>query len=95
MNKYEVLYIIRNDIEDDQKAAVADKFATLVQSLGGTVESVDKWGTKKFAYTINNNLTEGYYVLMTIEADASAPQEIDRNMRNDEKVIRCMITAKS
>lgn len=94
MNKYEVLYIIRNDIEDDQKSATVDKFTALVESLKGTVESVDKWGTKKFAYTIANTLTEGYYVLMNILADPEAPAEIDRNMRNDEKVIRCMITSK-
>ncbi|MDD4839783.1 MAG: 30S ribosomal protein S6 [Clostridia bacterium] len=94
MNKYEVLYIIRNDIEDDQKTAVVDKFSSLVESLGGTVESVDKWGTKRFAYTIDNTQNEGYYVLMNITAQETAPAEIDRNMRIDEKVVRCMIVRK-
>lgn len=95
MNKYEILYIIQNDIEDDQKTAIVDKFSALVESLGGTVDSVDIWGTKKFAYTIANTMTEGYYVLMNITAqDNETAAEIDRNMRNDEKVIRCMIIRK-
>ncbi len=94
MNKYEVLYIVRNDIADDDKNAEVEKYSALVESLQGTVENVDKWGTKKFAYTINNNLTEGFYVLMNIIANEEAPAEIDRNMRNDEKIIRCMIVRK-
>lgn len=95
MKSYEILYIVRNDIDDETKLAIVDKFSELVTSLGGTVDSVDKWGTKKFAYTIGKTHTEGYYVLMLITADANAPAEIDRNMRNDERVLRCMITVKS
>ncbi|HKL94192.1 MAG TPA: 30S ribosomal protein S6 [Clostridia bacterium] len=95
MNKYEILYIIQNDIEDDQKTAIVNKFSSLVESLGGTVDSLEQWGTKKFAYTIANTQTEGFYVLMNISAkDNETAAEIDRNMRNDEKVVRCMIIRK-
>lgn len=96
MNNYEILYIVRNDIDDDQKKAEVDKYSALVESLGGSVESVDveKWGTRKFAYTINNTLTEGYYVLMNFSAEITVPAEIERNMHNDEKIIRSMILKK-
>lgn len=94
MNKYEILYIINNGIEDEAKQATIDKFAELVTTLGGSVVNIDKWGTRKFAYTIDNNKTEGYYVLMNIVANADAPAEIDRQMRNTDEILRQMIVRK-
>ncbi len=93
MNKYEILYIIRNDIEDDKKAAVVSKYEALVEKLGGKVESKDIWGTKKYAYQINKQ-NEGYYVLVNIECSVEAQNEIARQMGLDENVVRKMITRK-
>ena len=81
MNKYEILYIVENSLDDEAKAAVCEKFENAVVALGGTVANVDKWGTKKFAYPIDYK-TEGYYVLMNIEAAETVPAELDRQMRN-------------
>ena len=93
MNKYEVLYILQGDASDDAKNACADKFAALIADLGGTVSTVDKWGMRKFAYPINYK-TEGYYVLMNFEAASAVPAELERQMRNDENVVRFMVTKK-
>lgn len=93
MDKYEILYIIRSAVDDDQKNAVVEKFETLVGTLGGTVESVEKWGMKKFAYEIDKQ-TEGFYVLMNVECAKEVQIEIDRQMRNDESIIRQMIIKK-
>ena len=83
MNKYEILYIIQNGIDDDQKSSTVEKYSKLVETLNGKVESVDKWGTKKYAYPIDYK-NEGYYVLMNFEADDTVPAEIRRQMGNDE-----------
>ena len=91
MKNYEILYIIKNDIADDQKDAIIEKYSALVTSNGGTVEKIDKWGTKKFAYPINY-ITEGYYVLMAFTADTSIPAGIERQMRISDDIIRNMIT---
>lgn len=93
MDKYEVLYIIRCDVDDDKKAQVVEKFENLVATLGGTVDALDKWGMRRFAYEINKQ-TEGYYVLMNITCSKEAQSELDRFMRNDENVIRQMILKK-
>ena len=93
MNKYEVLYILQGDASEDVKNACADKFAALIADLGGAVSTVDKWGMKKFAYPINYK-TEGYYVLMNFEAEPAVPAELERQMRNDEIVVRFMVTKK-
>ena len=42
MNKYEILYIIQNGIDDDQKSSTVEKYSKLVETLNGKVESVDK-----------------------------------------------------
>lgn len=93
MDKYEVLYIIRCDIDDEKKLQVVEKFENLIASLGGTVDTLDKWGMRKFAYEINKQ-TEGYYVLMNITCSIEAQSELDRFMRNDENIVRQMILKK-
>lgn len=91
MNKYQLLFIIDNSIDDEAKDAVIEKFSSLIQELGGTVGMLDKWGTRKYAYPINFK-TEGYYVLMQFEADPTVPAEIDRQMRINDNVVRQLIT---
>lgn len=93
MDKYEVLYIIRGDVDDDKKNQVVEKFENLVSTLGGTVDVLDKWGMRKFAYEINKQ-TEGFYVLMNVTCSKDAQSELDRYMRNDENVVRQMIIKK-
>ncbi|MCI5819950.1 MAG: 30S ribosomal protein S6 [Acidaminococcus sp.] len=93
MNKYEMLYIIQNDVDDEVKNKIVEKYSKLVESLNGTVESVDKWGTKKYAYKINFK-SEGYYVLMNFTAADTVPQELSRQLGNDENVVREMIIRK-
>lgn len=92
MNKYEILYIIRCDIDDAQKEAIADKYEQLATSLG-TLESLDKWGMRKFAYEINKQ-SEGFYVLMNVECTVEARDEIDRQMGIDDAVVRRMFIKK-
>ncbi len=91
MNKYQLLFIIDNDIEDEAKDAIIDKFSNLVAELGGTVGMLDKWGTRKYAYPINFK-NEGYYVLMQFEAAPGVPAEIDRQMRINDNIVRQLIT---
>ncbi|MEG1508961.1 MAG: 30S ribosomal protein S6 [Clostridia bacterium] len=93
MNKYEVLYIIENDLTDEQKQAVVNKFQALVTDNGGVVANIDKWGTKRYAYPINDK-TEGYYILMNFEAQSSFPKEFERQIRIADETVRCMIIKK-
>lgn len=93
MKSYEVLYIIKADAADEVKESVIEKFSTLVTSLNGTVDTVDKWGLKKYAYPINYT-TEGYYVLMAFTAEENVPAEMNRQMRITDEVVRFMITCR-
>lgn len=93
MNKYEVLYILDAKIDDAAKDALVEKFKGVVESAGGSVESVDKWGVKKLAYEINFK-SEGYYVLMNFTANADLPQELERQMRITDEVMRFIVVKK-
>ena len=93
MNSYEVLYIVKPDMEEEARAALISKFSELVTNNGGEVENVDEWGSRKLAYAINY-ITEGYYVLMNFKAKSDFPAELDRLMRINENIMRNMIGAK-
>ena len=93
MNKYEVLYILDSKLDDAAKDAACEKYSALVKELGGEVESVDKWGVKKFAYEIDAK-TEGFYVLMNFSSAPEFPMELERRMRIDENVVRYMVVRK-
>lgn len=93
MNKYEILYIIRCDVEEDKRASLVQKYQDVVTGFSGTIDSVEELGMKKFAYEIDKR-PEGYYVLMNVTCPAETQFEVDRQMRNDENIVRQMIIAK-
>ena len=89
---YEVVYILDPALGEEGIAAMIEKFKALVETQG-TVSEVDEWGKRPLAYPIND-LTEGYYVLMTFTAEPSLPAKIDRVMKITEGVMRSMIICK-
>lgn len=94
MTKYEVLYILSSALDEAAVAAMADRFSELVVSKGGEVESVNKWGLKKFAYPIDFK-TEGYYVQMNFAiGDNTFVAEMERQMRIADEVVRYMVVRK-
>lgn len=93
MNKYEILYIIRCDVEEGKRTALVQKYQDVITSLSGTIDSIQEIGMKKFAYEIDKK-SEGYYVLMNVTCSADAQAELDRQMRNDESIVRQMILSK-
>lgn len=93
MNKYELLYIIDNSASDEQKNALVEKFKAFVESKNGTVENIDKWGTKKYAYPINFK-NEGYYVLMNFTAPSTIVKEMNSVMLVTENIVRQMFVKK-
>ena len=91
MNKYEVLYIITPEITEEATKAEIEKFSGIVAANGGEVTAVDEWGKRKLAYEIDYK-SEGYYVLMTFLSAPEFPSELERNFKNDESILRYMVT---
>ena len=91
MAKYEMLYLLNNELSDEAKDAKVAKFEKVVTSMGGSVISSDKWGAKKTAYPIKFK-NEAYYVLMTFEANGKIVEELKRIAGIDADVVRRLIT---
>lgn len=90
MEKYEVLYILANELDDDAKATTVDKLKAVVEDGAGVVSKIDKWGSRRLAYPINKK-NDGYYVLMTFEAAVEVPKELERIMKITDSVVRYMV----
>lgn len=89
---YEAFLVIDNSIGEEAVKAVVEKFTNLI-AANGTVESVDEWGVRKFAYLIND-MTEGYYVLYNFASAPEFPAELDRICNITDEVLRSLVISK-
>ena len=88
MNRtYEVMYIVRPDVEEADIDKLIEGFSGNVTHGGGEVKSVEKMGRRRLAYTVRK-FNDGFYVLMTIVAQGSLVAEIERRLRVSEQVIK-------
>jgi small subunit ribosomal protein S6 len=84
---YEVMFIIRPDVEDADLDKLIAGFEQTVTNGGGTVRSTEKLGRRKLAYTVRK-FNDGNYVLLTIDADGKLVAELERRLRVSEPVIK-------
>lgn len=90
MKKYEVMYILKANLEDAARQATIDSLNAIITNDGGVIESVDEWGLRDFAYEIDG-MTKGYYVVVTFNGTAAAVAEFERIARINKDVIRTMM----
>lgn len=90
MRNYEVMYILRPELEDSAITEMVEKFQNQVTEQGGTVEKVDNWGKRAFAYELEGK-REGTYVVMTFQAGSEVAEELRRVMKLNEDVLRCLV----
>ncbi len=74
-------------MSDSDVQKVADKFKSVVEDNGGSVEKAAKWDKRKLAYEVRG-YKEGNYVLMNFEAPATLPKELNRLMQISDDIIR-------
>lgn len=91
MRRYEVMIILDSDLEEKTIAPSLETFLNVIRSDGGTVNNVDLWGKRRLAYEINHK-TEGYYVVLDLEANPAAIAELDRQLNLNEAVVRTKVT---
>ena len=87
MKKYLGMYIIRPDFTEEQVDAVIEEINTVFTSRGGEILSVEKWGLRDLAYTIND-FNKGCYVKFFVNANNEGVSEFDRICNIKEEVIR-------
>ena len=91
MTRYEVMFIVRPDIEgDDAVDRQIERYGRLIVDNGGEVTGVDKWGKRRFAYEING-FTEGYYVVIQFRSGHAVVDELNRIMRISDDIVRHIV----
>jgi small subunit ribosomal protein S6 len=91
--EYELFYIIRPDIDEDQVRVAMDEVASLIAGHGGEMTKSSLWGRRRLAYPIAG-FNDGYYALKEISLPAEKVRELERQLRLDERVIRDLISLK-
>ena len=84
---YEVMFIVRPDVLDEDLDKLIAGLETTITAGGGAIRSVEKLGRRKLAYTVRK-FNDGNYVLLTVDADGKLIAEVERRLRVIEQVIK-------
>jgi small subunit ribosomal protein S6 len=88
MNRaYELMFIVRPDMAEEDLDKLIGTLEAAVPASGGTVRGVDKMGKRRLAYTVRK-FHDGMYVLMTVEGGGAMVHELERRLRVTEPVIK-------
>ena len=92
MRNYEIMYILKADLDDAAREAAMQDLQKLLEENGAKVTNVDtKLGLRDLAYPINDE-TKGFYVVLKVEADEAALYQFNRKVKINPAVLRHLVT---
>lgn len=86
---YEHVYLARQDLSQQQVDELTNQYKGVLERLGGKVAKVEYWGVKTLTYRIRKN-RKAHFTLLNIEAPAAALNEVERQERINEDVLRAL-----
>ena len=89
-HQYELMVILDPEIDERTVAPRLDKFLAVITNDGGTIDKVDIWGRRRLAYEIQKK-TEGIYAVVNFTATSAATDELDRQLKLSEAVMRTKV----
>ena len=89
-HQYELMVILDPEIDERTVAPSLDKFLNVIRTDGGTIDNVDIWGRRRLAYEINKK-NEGIYAVVNFTATSEATQELDRQLKLNEQIMRTKV----
>jgi small subunit ribosomal protein S6 len=90
---YELMFIVRPDISEEDLEKLVSTLDSQVGSAGGTVKNIERMGRRRLAYVVRK-FRDGIYILFTLEGEGEVVKEIERRLRVTEPVIK-FITVRS
>ena len=90
MNKYEIMFIVKADIAEEEVANVVKSFESIITDMCCKILNSKYLGKKKLAYEIEKQV-RGYYHLLNVECESKAVKEFDRKALIDERILRHLI----
>ena len=91
MRRYELMLLIRPDLEDDKLQSAVEKVTRAIVNAGGALTKVSPWGKRRLAYEIQH-FREASYFLIHFDIVPSAVREIERGLLISEEILRHMVT---
>ena len=92
MNHYEETVIIDGSLENEEVDTEVKKIEDLIQAQGGKILDINRWGRKKLAYPIRKK-EQGFYIVITFEADGSSIAGLERELELNESILRYLSIA--
>ena len=89
-HQYELMVILNPEIDERQVPATLDKFLKVITTDGGSIDNVDIWGKRRLAYEIQKK-NEGIYAVVAFTATSTATQELDRQLKLNEQIMRTKV----
>jgi len=89
MRRYETIFIIDNDLSEEDRSPIFDRLKDLVDQHNGLPVTVDQWGSKKLAYEIKKK-ARGYYVRLDYCGSGILVNEMERFFRIDDRILKFM-----
>ena len=90
MRTYELLSIIKPNIDSEEFDKISSKIEETITSLEGKVLSTDKMGRKKLSYDIKD-FRDGYFVVHNFELEPEQVEKFRRQLRLNENILRVML----
>lgn len=90
LRKYELVWILGGDVDEEHGTESIEKITSLVIDAGGEVTGTDIWGKRALAYPIKKN-SEGYYLQANFEIDGRQAQDFERAIYADQSIIRHLL----
>jgi small subunit ribosomal protein S6 len=93
LKRYETLFIIQVDLPDDELTSLIERYGAIITAYKGTIVKIEKWGKRKLAYEIKKHKT-GYYVMIDYAGKSAIINELERNFKIDDKILKFMTIMK-
>ncbi|MFO8033631.1 MAG: 30S ribosomal protein S6 [Candidatus Bipolaricaulota bacterium] len=94
LRAYELLYILRPDLDEEQRHGKIAKVEQVIQTLDGQVEKTDEWGSRILAYDIRN-FREGYYVLVNFTLPPEQVRELEGRFKMEDELLRYQVVRRN
>ncbi len=91
MKKYELMYIVKDGLDEAARKAEIEKLHAILTSNGAKLGECKEWGLRNFAYPINKEI-KGYYVVLKLTAEVAALNEFSRLAKINPNVVRHLFT---
>ena len=92
MRNYEIMYILKADLDDAAREAAMQDLQKLLEENGAEVKATDvKFSLRDLAYPINDE-TKGFYVVLKVSADETALYQFNRKVKINPAVLRFLVT---